>query len=114
MAIDLALIDCPATKVGVIVITIMLETRAQVIARMPITLKPLEQSAVGRLGNISQIYSAFRLWLTAGYTLIRIRYRVRAASGSHRPRLVGFVTLRAGRRRELELLCLLDLGLGGE
>ena len=107
VAIDLALIDCPSTKAEVM-ITTMLEVRAKVTDGLPISLKALER-LVGRLGNISQIYSALRLWLAAGYALIRIRYRVRAASNSHRPRLVGFVTLRAGGRRERELLRLLDL-----
>jgi hypothetical protein len=107
VAIDLAIVDCPQAKADVMVVT-MLETRALVSAGQPILLKPLER-LVGRLGNITQIYAAIRLWIAAGYALIRMRYRTRGTANGRRPHLVSSVTLRRGGRRERDLLRLLDL-----
>ena len=62
---------------------------------------------VGRLGHISQIYAAIKLWIAAGYALIRLRYRARPTRFGRRA-LVRQVQLRRGGRRERKLLQLCD------
>ena len=99
------IIDCPELKAKVM-LEALATLRATVEQHRPIRLDMLEV-LVGRLGNISQIYCAIRLWIAAGYALVRLRYRTRALQGA-RPRYVKKATLRPGGRRATELLQLCD------
>ena len=108
VAPDLGVIDVPEVK-AIIMLATMRELRASVAAHTPLPIDTLER-LVGRLCNISQIYAAIRLWLSAGYALVRIRYAARRqghrGGGRHR---VQQVLLRAGGRRERDLLRLFDV-----
>ena len=108
IAIDLGVIDCPQTKADVMRLTAR-SIAADIQLHREIDVAVLER-LVGRLGNISQIYAALRLWLAAGYALVRMRYR-RETHGRRQPRVL-HVRLRAGGRRERELLRLLDVADG--
>ena len=65
--------------------------------------KPLEQ-LVGRLGHVATVEPALLLWLNAGYALVCARTR------AHR-HLLPLLRLRAGGRRQRELLTLLEVAI---
>ena len=99
-------LDVPPQKASVIIHSVAAH-RELVQARSPIPFGPLEK-LVGRLCHVAQIYCAIRLWLHAGYALLRARFR---RGGARRPFLPA-VRLRPGGRRERELLRLLDCAEG--
>jgi hypothetical protein len=102
------IIDCPELKAKVMLQGLR-DLRDRVQQHRAVLLEPLE-CLVGRLGNISQIYCAIRLWIAAAYALIRLRYRCRSGSSStpDRRRYVRRVVLRPGGRREREIVRLCD------
>jgi hypothetical protein len=69
------IIDCPELKARVM-LRALADLHRDVTLGNPVILDTLER-LVGRLGNISQIYAAIKLWIAAGYALIRLRYRAR-------------------------------------
>ena len=105
VAIDLGVIDCPQSKADVMRLTAR-DVVSTLHSRGVVDVEVLER-LVGRLGNISQIYAALRLWLAAGYALVRMRYQ-RASLGRRQPR-VRHVRLRPSGRRERELLRLFEI-----
>jgi hypothetical protein len=107
VAIDLEVIDCPAAKAEVMLLTIT-DLRPKILASAALDLRVIER-LVGRLGYMVQIFAALRLWLAAGFALVRMRYRPRPRDGARRARRVAEVTLRQGGRRQRELLRLIDL-----
>lgn len=105
IAIDLGVVDCPQTKADVMRLTAR-DIAAEVRRTHMVDVDTLER-LVGRYGNISQIYASLRLWIAAGYALVRMRYQ-RPAHGRRQPR-VRHVRLRPGGRRERELLRLFEI-----
>lgn len=102
------IVDCPELKAQVM-IEALISLVATVEQGRSVDLEDLER-LVGRLGNIAQIYCAIKLWLAAGYALIRLRYRSRPSRRGFR-RLVKTVTLKRAGRRERELLQLCRVAL---
>ena len=91
-------VTCPALKRDSL-LRATSTLRASLTTGMALQVSAVERFT-GRVGNLSQIYPSFLLWIRAGYAIVHARRHNRSRMQK--------VKLRAGGRRAVELAALLD------